>query len=114
MKPLTDVAKTLGIAAKSAAGEGRIAVGLSIPDDHFGTMLYISPSVSGDIARQLAFFVVHAERISKIMLVEIAAGHTPLGAAIIDLHDDGSLLSKWVSQADSSRHELTIPPPDSS
>ena len=111
-KPLTDVAKTLEIAANSVTGERRIAVGLSIPDDYFGTMLCIRPSASEEIARQLAFFVVHAEQISKSMQAEIAAGYTPLGGATIELHDDGSLLVSWVRQADSSRHELKIPAPD--
>ena len=108
VKPLADVAKTLETAANSVTGEVRIGVGLSIPDDYFGTMLYIRPSASEEIARQLAFFVVHAEQISKSMQAEIAAGHTPLGGATIELHDDGSLLIRWVCQADSSRHELRI------
>ena len=104
--------KTLEIAANSVTGERRITVGLSIPDDYFGTVLYIRPSASEEIVRQLAFFVVHAEQISKSMQAEIAAGYTPLGGATIELHDDGSLLISWVRQADSSRHELKIPAPD--
>ena len=111
-KPLADVSKALEIAANSVTGERRISVGLSIPGDDFGTMLFITPSASEDIARQLAFFVVHAEQISKCMQAEIADGRTPLRGATIELHDDGSLLIRWICQTDSSRRELRIPVPD--
>ena len=111
-KPLADVAKTLEVAANSVTGEIRIGIGLSIPDDSVGTTMYIKPSASEEIAYRLAFFVVQAEQISKSMQAEIAAGHTPLGGPTIEFRDDGSLLIRWVSQADSSRHELRIPAPD--
>ena len=111
-KPLADMAKTLEVAANSVTGEIRIGVGLSIPDDYFGTTMYIKPSTSEEMAYRLAFFVVQAEPISKSMQAEIAAGHTPLGGATIELCSDGSLLITWVSQADSSRHELRISAPD--
>lgn len=110
-KPLADVAKTLEVAVNSVSGEIRIGVGLSIPDDYFGTTMYIKPSSSEEIACRLAFFVVQAKPISEFMQAEIAAGHMPLGGATVELCSDGSLLITWVSQADSSRHELRIPAP---
>ena len=112
-KPLADVAKTLEVAANSVTGdrEIRIGVGLSIPDDYFGTTMYIKPSDFEEIAYRLALFVVQAEKISKSMQAEIEAGHAPFGRAIIELHHGGGLLIRWV-QADFSHHELRIPPPD--
>ena len=110
-KPLADVAKVLEGAANSVTGEIRIGVGLSIPDDYFGTTMYIKPCSSEEIAYRLAFFVVQAEQISKSMKAEIEAGHTPLGGPIIELCDDGSLAIAWVSQVDSRRRRLKISAP---
>ena len=109
VKPLVDVAKTLATAADSVDGKVTIGVGLNIPDDHFGTAISIKPGDPEEMARVLASFIVHAEQISKAMQAEIETGRTPLGGAIIELQDDGSLLVSWVAQADFSRHELRIP-----
>ena len=113
VKPLADVARTLTAAANSVTGdrEIRIGVGLSIPDDYFGTTMYIKPSDFEEIAYRLSLFVVQAEKISKSMQAEIEAGHVPFGGAIIELHHDGSLLIRW-AQDDLSHRELRIPPPD--
>ena len=109
VKPLADVAKTLATAADSVDGKVTIVVGLNIPDDHFGTAISIKPGDPEEMVRVLASFIVHVEQISKAMRAEIETGRTPLGAAIIELQDDGSLLVSWVAQADFSRHELRIP-----
>ena len=84
-------------------------MGVNIPDDIYGTVISIKPGDPEEVARVLASFVVHAEQISKAMRAEIEAKLTPLGRAIIELQDDGSLLVSWVAQTDSSRHELRIP-----
>ena len=109
VKPLADVAKTLATAANSVDGEVTIAVGLNIPDDHFGTAISIKPGDPEEVARVLASFIVHVEQISKAMRGEVEAGRTPLGGASIELQDDGSLLVSWVARSTHRRHELRIP-----
>ena len=109
VKPLANVAKTLATAADSVDGEVAIVVGLNIPDDHVGTAISIKSGDPEEVAHVLASFIDHVERISKAMKVEVEAGRTPLGRAIIELQDDGSLLIRWVAQTDFSRHELRIP-----
>ena len=84
-------------------------MGLNIPDDHFGTAVSIKPSDPEEEARVPASFIVHGEQISKAMQAEVEAGFTPLGRAIIELQNDGSLLVSWVVQTDFRRHELRIP-----
>ena len=109
VKPLGSVAKTLATAADSLGGsEVTVIVGLNIPDDIYGTVISIKPGDPEEVARVLASFIVHAEQISKAMRAEIESNRTPLGRAIIELQDDGSLLVSWVAQADSSRHDLRI------
>lgn len=104
-----NVAKTLATAADSVDGEVPIVMGLNIPDDHFGTAVSIKPSDPEEEARVPASFIVHGEQISKAMQAEVEAGFTPLGRAIIELQNDGSLLVSWVVQTDFRRHELRIP-----
>ena len=102
------MSKTLATAADSVDGGVTIFVGLNIPDDHFGTVIYIKPGDPEEVARVLASFIVHVEQISKAMQAEIEAGCTPIGRASIELQADGSLLVSWVAQPDFSHHKLKI------
>ena len=108
IKPLADVATTLTTAAERVGGEVEIVFGLNIPDDHFGTVISIKSSEPEEVARVLASFIVHVEKLSKAMQEEIEAGRVPFGPAIIKLQDDGSLLIRWRKQDDLSVHELRL------
>ena len=109
VKSLAGVAKTLAKAAGSVNGKVTIIVGLNIPDDHSGTEMPITPGTPAEeVARLLAYFIVHVEQIAEAMRAEVEAGRVPFGSAKIELQDDGSLLICWVAQADFSHHELRI------
>ena len=108
VKPLADVATTLATAANKADGEVVIVVGLNIPNYNFGTVVIIKNGNPADVAYNLAAFVIHAEELSKTMLAEVAAGRAPLGPAVVEVQDDGSLLVKWHSQADFKEHKIRI------
>ena len=95
VKPLAEVATTLTKVAARVDGKVTISIGLNIPDDYFGTSLFIQSSDSEEVARVLACFIVHVEQVSKAMQDEVAAGRTPFGPAFIELQDDGSLLVRW-------------------
>ena len=112
VKPLADVATTLATTAEHVDGGVEIVVGLNIPDNHFGTAISIKSSESKEVARVLASFIIHVEKLSKAMQEEIEAGRVPLGPAIIKLQDDGSLLIRWRKQNDLSVHELRLPRTD--
>ena len=112
MKPLADVATTLTIAAERVGGEVEIVFGLNIPDDHFGTAISIKSPEPEEVARVLASFIIHVEQLSKVMQAEVEAGRAPLGRAIIELQDDGSLLIRWQKQDDLSTRELRLPRTD--
>ena len=111
VKPLADVAKTLEKAANSVNGKVTISVGLNIPDDHFGTVMPIKPDDPEKTAHELASFIAHVEQLSRAMQTEVESGYAPLGRAIIEPQDDGSLLVRWRARADDSYHELRIPAP---
>lgn len=108
VKPLADVATTLTTVAEKVGGEVEMVIGLNIPDDHFGTAISIKASEPEEVARVLASFIVHVEKLSKAMQEEIEAGRVPFGPAIIKLQDDGSLLIRWRKKDDPSVHELRL------
>ena len=110
VKPLADVATTLAKAGARVDGEVEITVGLNIPDDRFGTLIFIESSDPEEVARVLAYFIVHVEQLSKAMQAEVAAGRTPFGPAIIEPQDDERLVVRWKTQ-DGRAHELQIPRP---
>jgi len=102
--PLVDVAKALILAKK----EGRkVEIGLNIPDDYFGTTLQIKGSDLADVAQELAVFVVHVEKLSKVMQDEIAAGRGPIGMASIEIQADESICVTW-QDCNFDQHEKHI------
>ena len=109
VKPLADVATTLADAAQETEGDVEIVVGLNIPDDFWGTAIVIKAKNPEEIARALASFVVHAERLSTEMKAEVAAGRAPLGMATITLEEDGSLTVRWQTQEGFANCEKRIP-----
>ena len=117
VKPLADVATTLATVAARVDGEVVRSFGLNIPDDRVGTLIFVKSSDPEAVARVLAYFVVHAEQLSKAMQAEVAAGHTPFGPAIIELQDDESLGGEMAdtgwscTRTKNPPHEIvTIPP----
>ena len=111
VKPFTDVVKTLRKTADSVNGKVTILFGLNIPNDDFGTAMPVELDDPEEAARRLASFIAHVEQIAKAMQAEVDAGRAPLGRAIIEPQDDGSLLVRWLARADDSYHELRIPAP---
>ena len=108
-KPVVDVANTLANAVEKVGRDVSIFIGINIPDDRFGTAIPINSDDPKKIAYLLASFAVRAEEISKAMQAEVEAGRGPFGNATIELQEDGSLLIRWVSQADYKVRELRIP-----
>lgn len=107
--PLADVAKALVAAAERVDGEVRIGVGLSIPDDHFGTAIWADSHDPVEVAKKLAALITHAERISETMQVAIECGRRPIGPAIVELQEDGSVVVKWMAASDMNVCEKHIP-----
>ena len=98
VKLLADTAETIAGAASDIGGEVEIFVGLNIPDKNWGTAMQIKAGNPEDIARALALFVVNANKISKMMEEEIAAGRTPFARAEIEVHEGDTLILKWRDQ----------------
>ena len=109
VKPLTDVATTLAVTANKVNGEVHIVVRLNVPDDYWGTCIFIRGRNPEEIARKMAAFLVHIEELSMAMQAETEAGRTPLGGAVVEVQDDGSLRVKWRASGDSRERERVIP-----
>lgn len=109
VKPLVDVASTLTNAEKGFDGKVNIIIGINLPDDVFGTVFNIQSTDVEGVLHELAFFIVHVEELSAVMQREIEEGRVPLGAAIVNIQDDGSLLVRWRGRNDSKKHTLRIP-----
>ena len=107
VRPLAEVATTLGNALEKAGPGTQLIVGLSIPEPNWGTVLLISETDPLKIATKLAEFVSLSNKISMAMEAEVAAGRAPLGRAQISIEDDGAVI-RWVSQRDFARHEKRI------
>ena len=109
LKPLVDVVHALVDAAERVGGEVKIGVGLDIPDDHFGTVIWTDSRDPMDVARSLSAFVVRAETISATVLAEIERGNEPIGWFFVELERDDSVMIRWRRASDSKACETRIP-----
>ena len=94
-EPLTDVASTLTKSAQMVDGEVIIRIGLDIPDDVFGTVLFIKSEDPAVVVHHLAHFIIHVNEISRIMQAAVKKGHGPAASARIEVQKDGSILIEW-------------------
>ena len=109
LKPLTDVATALVAGADRVGGKVMIGVGLDIPDNTFGTVIWTDSRDPLEVARILSVFVVRAEKISATMQAAIERGHAPSGPVTIEPEDDGSVTIRWHSAPDFEIHEERVP-----
>ena len=109
VKPLADVATTLVAAADRVGGKVMIGVGLNIPDDHFGTVIWTDSRDPVEVARKLSAFIVRAERIAATVRNEIERGREPVGPFLVELERDGTVTIRWRAASDFTAYEQRIP-----
>ncbi len=109
LKPLADVATALVAGADRVGGEVRIGVGLNMPDDHFGTMIWTDSRDPLEVARMLSVFVVRAEKIAATMQAAIERGQEPIGPVTIEIEDDGSVTIRWCAASGFKIHQERVP-----
>ena len=109
IQPLIDVVTTLVAAADRVGGEVKIGVGLNVPDNHFGTVIWTDSRDPLDVAGSLSAFVVRAEKISAAVRAEIERGHKPIGSFFVELERDGSVTIRWQDVSDFKECEQHIP-----
>ena len=109
LKPLVDVVTALVEAADRVGGEMKIGVGLDIPDDHFGTVIWTDSRDPMDVARSLSAFVVRAQTISATVRAEVARGNEPIGSFFVELERDGGVTIRWRRVSDFKTYEVRVP-----
>ena len=109
LKPLVDVVTALVEAANRVGGNVKIGVGLDIPDDHSGTMIWTDSHDPMDVARSLSAFVARAEKIAATVQAEVERGNTPLGPFFLELERDASVTVRWQRVSDFKIYEVHIP-----
>ena len=109
LKPLADVATALVAGADRVGGEVTIGVGLDIPDDHFGTMIWTDSRDPLEVAQMLSVFVVRAEKIAATMQAAIERGQEPVGPVIVEIEDDASVTIRWHAASGFKIHEERVP-----
>jgi hypothetical protein len=106
--PLRLAAAALKRARESSLRPPGLVVGLPIPDDYFGTALWLPGDSEEDIAWLVARFVVRAQIIEQLIQAEISAGRLPLGRVQVIPTDTGGFLLRWVDQ-EFGQHEHEVP-----
>jgi hypothetical protein len=102
----------LAAAALKRAREGSprcsIAIGLPLPNEVTGTVLWLEADSAEEIALLIACFVVRAETIQQLIQAEITAGRPPLGHVQVIPTGSGGFLLRWTDQnSGSHEHEVS-------
>jgi hypothetical protein len=85
-----------------------LAIGLPLPNEVTGTVLWLTPDSEEEIAVLIARFVVRAEAIEHLMQAEMAAEHPPLGHVQVIPTDSGGFLLRWMDR-EGVIHEHEVP-----
>ena len=85
-----------------------LAIGLPLPNEVTGTVLWLDPDSEEETALLIARFVVRVEMIEQLIKAEIAAGRPPLGHVQVIPTDSGGFLLRWMDQ-DGGIHEHEVP-----
>jgi hypothetical protein len=75
-----------------------LAIGLPLPHEVTGTVLWLTPDSEEEIALLIARFVVRAETIEHLIQAEITAGRPPIGHVQVIPTDSGGFLLHWMDQ----------------
>ncbi len=109
VKPLVLVASTLAEIADKSHAKAQVAVGITFPDDNYVIEFPIKFDTSEEVIRNLSVFVLQSENLSNIMQAEIQEGRGPIGSAVAEIQEDGSLLVMWTRKNDLKKQEFKIP-----
>jgi hypothetical protein len=84
------------------------AIGLPLPDEVTGTVLWLDPDSEEEIALLIARFVVKAETIEQLIQAEITGGRPPLGHVQVIPTDSGGFLLRWMDwEGKLHEHEIS-------
>jgi len=108
---LKRAAAALVRARDSSPGRPIITIGLSLPDDFYGTAITFHPDHESEAARVLACFVLSASAIEAFVTQEMTAGRLGRGGVTLDLQPDGSFVARWRHPETLEDIEHTFPPP---
>ena len=86
----------------------RITIGLSIPDDIFGTVLLVEDNDEELIALLIAQFVDQLKDIEAIVKKEMSGPNSPVGQVSLLVQRDGSILVRWMGSQDLAIHEQIV------
>jgi hypothetical protein len=85
-----------------------LAIGLPLPDEVTGTVLWLDADSEEEIALSIARFVVRAETIEQLIQAEITAGCPPIGHVQVIPTDSGGFLLHWMDR-EVGIHEHEVP-----
>lgn len=109
IKPIKIVAAAISKALKSSEHQKtHFSIGLSIPDDYFGTAFTFTDEDEEEIAWVVSNFIIRVEQIDKAVQDEINGPNKPLGRVFLTIEPDGGFLLRWMDGNKLEHHERRI------
>ena len=106
--PIRTVAQSL-LRARLDSGSAvpGVVLGLSIPNDFFGTSIDLDAMSEEEIAVVVSKFVTRAEEIEAIIKAEIVAGNPPMGSVLVSSASSGGFTLSWLDRS-MKQHERQV------
>lgn len=103
MTPLLSVVRALFRATRDVSRQLRVFLVLSIPDDYWGTSVYVPVADELEVLEHLALFVANVEAIHTAVAQLLSDGHQPLGGFRVEFQE-GQFVITWKEQANFKSH----------
>lgn len=106
------IRKLIGAIEKAREISGELttfAVGVPVPDDHFGATVTLPGNSTESSAVTFAIFVHHAQEIERTLHQYISAGRGIVGPVRVRPEPDGSVVLVWMDRDSLSAVEVRLP-----
>jgi len=106
------IRKLIGAIAKAREISGErttFAVGVPVPDDHYGATVTLLVDSTEDSAVTFAIFVHHSQEIERTLKRYISAGSRIVGPVRIRPEPDGSVVLLWMDRVSQSAVQVRLP-----
>lgn len=109
IRPLRILASSIAKTIRKGINHNfRLSIGLPIPDDYWGTCLWIDKGDEELVTWMIANFVVRSTTIEEFVKREMLGPNRPLAGFFVEILEDGAIKIVWKAESDFSIHEHII------
>lgn len=107
-KPLKFLTKSISKAKEKFSYDGTVTIGLSFPDDHFGSVVGFETKNEEEIVFKIVLFINNLKKINKTIEEINNSENRPIGPVILEISEEGKIFINWFGRKDHSKCKKEI------